>query len=46
MSLCQLDQRSDLMSPTRSRGLKELYDAFRGLFIIFYHQDHTCTVKF
>jgi hypothetical protein len=46
MGLCQLDQRGDLILPASSRGLEELYDAFRGPLIIFYHQDHTGAVRF
>jgi len=46
IGLCQLDQRGDLMLSASSGGLEELYDAFRGPLIIFYHQDHSCAVRF
>jgi hypothetical protein len=46
MGLCQHDQRGDLMLQKRLGGLEELYDAFIGLFIIFHHRDHTCTIRF
>jgi hypothetical protein len=46
MGLCQLDQRANLMLLMSPDGLEELYDAFRGPFIIFHHRDHSCAVKF
>jgi hypothetical protein len=46
MGLRQLDQRGDLMLLASSGGLEKFYDAFRGLLIIFHHQDHTCAVRF
>jgi hypothetical protein len=46
MGLCQPNQRGNWMLPVSSRGLDELYDAFRGLFIIFHYQDNSCAVRF
>jgi hypothetical protein len=45
MSLCQLDQRGNLMLPMRSKGLEELYDTQPYSFIIFHHQYHSCAVN-
>jgi hypothetical protein len=46
MGLCQPNQRGSWMLLVSSGGLDELYNAFRGLLIIFYHRDHLCVVRF
>ena len=41
--LCQPDHRGKLLLPV---SLEELYDAFKGLLIIFNQWDHSCAVEF
>jgi hypothetical protein len=45
MGLCQFDQRGNLRLTVGSYCLEELYDAFRGSFIIFHHRDHSYVVR-
>jgi hypothetical protein len=46
MGLCQHEERGNWMLPMSSWGLEKLFDDFRGLLIIFHHQDHSCIVRF
>jgi hypothetical protein len=46
MGLCQPDHRGNWRLTVILGGLEELYDSFRGLLIIFHHQDHSCAENF